>query len=434
MRLLTRVLRTSTCRSRFALLLTALGACASPLAAPATVPVPRPEPRHAVAPTRLASVVQLVNATPASVGMDSLLPVHLDSIAHVALAQGAAPGAVIAVGRYGRLIHLKGYGVLDYSAGSPAAEPTSLYDLASLTKVVATTTAAMILEEEGKLDLQRTVNSYIPEFDAPDKAAITIRMLLAHTGGLEAYAPLYTQHRGRAGYLAQINARPLKSAPGTATVYSDWDMVILQAVIERITGASLDDFVTRRVFQPIGMTDTRFIPDTTNVLLRRRIATTAIDTARGGPLQGTVHDGNAWAIGGVSGHAGLFSSARELATFAQLLLGGGTYGDVRIVAPSTVARWTSRQGPTSSRALGWDTPAPAASAGRYFSPRSFGHTGFTGTSIWIDPERDLFVVLLMNRVNSRGASTRYTLFRRDVADAVQTAILDAPLIDWEARR
>ena len=139
-------------------------------------------------------------------------------------------------------------------------------------------------------------------------------------------------------------------------------------------------------------------------------------------------------MGGVSGHAGLFSTARELATFAQMLLDGGTYDDVRLIAPATVSRWTARQGPSTSRALGWDTPTPASSAGRYFSERSFGHTGFTGTSLWIDPERGLFVVLLMNRVNSHGTGTRHTQLRRDVADAVQAAILDAPLIDWESRR
>jgi CubicO group peptidase (beta-lactamase class C family) len=145
-----------------------------------------------------------------------------------------------------------------------------------------------------------------------------------------------------------------------------------------------------------------------------------------------VHDANAWALGGVSGHAGLFSSARDLAVFAAMMLNGGEYRGVRILRPETIARWTARQSVMSSRALGWDTPAPDASSGHYFSPRSFGHTGFTGTSIWLDPDRGLFVVLLMNRVNSRGESQRHTQLRRDVSDAVQSAILDAPLIDWEA--
>jgi CubicO group peptidase (beta-lactamase class C family) len=291
----------------------------------------------------------------------------------------------------------------------------------------------MILEETGRLDLGRTVASYVPELDAPDKAAITVRMLLTHSGGFEAYAPLYQTLRGRAAYLAAINSRPLAYAPGTKTVYSDWDMVLLQAVIERVGGLPLDQFADGHLFRQLGMTDTRFNPDTGDAALRRRIAPTAYDEIRG-LLRGTVHDGNAWAIGGVSGHAGLFSTARDLAIFAQFLLAGGTYGDVRVLAPQTVARWTSRQGSGVSRALGWDTPAPQSSAGRYFSPRSFGHTGFTGTSIWIDPERGVFVVLLMNRVTTRGDATRHVQLRRDVADAVQAAILDAPLIEWESLR
>ena len=401
-------------------------------------PSPAPAPPSAQPPlipvVRLSAIPALVSATPAVVGMDSTLPARLDSIIRVGIAEGASPGVSIAVARYGRLVHLRGYGTLDYATGSPEVVPTTMYDLASLTKVVATTTIAMVLEDEGKLDIDRPVHLYLPELDAPDKASITVRMLLTHNGGLEAYAPLHLQHRGSADYIAQINLRPLKAVPGTTTVYSDWDMVLMQAVLERITGIPLDQLAADRVFRPLGMTDTQFTPDTSNTALRLRIAPTAIDTSRGGLLQGTVHDGNAWAIGGVSGHAGLFSSARDLSTFSQMLLNGGSYDGVRIVSPFTVARWTSRQAPHSSRALGWDTPAPASSAGSYFSPHAFGHTGFTGTSIWIDPERGLFVVLLTNRVNSHGTSTRHAQLRRDVADAVQAAILDAPLVEWEVRR
>jgi CubicO group peptidase (beta-lactamase class C family) len=312
-------------------------------------------------------------------------------------------------------------------------DPTTVYDLASLTKVVATTTAAMILEEEGKLDLSRPVHSYVPELDAPDKSAITVRQILTHRGGFEAFAPLYRQFRGRAEYLAQINARPLTSLPGTQMVYSDWDFILMQAVVERITGTTLDAFVASRVFAPLGMSSARFTPDTTDAVLRRHIAVTALDTLRG-LLHGAVHDPNAWAMGGVAGHAGLFASARDLATFAYMMLNGGTSAGTRIVSPHTLARWTAVQDPSSSRALGWDTPSKVSSAGRYFSPRSFGHTGFTGTSMWMDPERSLFVIVLSNRVNSRGEATRHTQLRRDIADAVQSAVRDAPLIDWEARR
>jgi CubicO group peptidase (beta-lactamase class C family) len=370
--------------------------------------------------------------------MDSTLPARLDSIIRIGLAEGAAPGASVAVGRYGRLVYLKGYGTLDYAADSPPVTPTTIYDLASLTKVIATTTSAMILEETGKLDLDRPVASYVPELSAPDKAGITVRMLLTHSGGLEAYAPLYSAAngslRGRAAYLAAINVRPLQYPPGTQTIYSDWDMVLMQAVIERITGMSLDNFADGHIFRQLGMVDTRFRPDTSDRALRQRIAPTAQDSLRGGRLQGTVHDANAWALGGVSGHAGLFSTARDLSIFAQFLLDGGTFDHVRILSPQTIARWTSRQSDSVSRALGWDTPAPGSSAGRYFSPRSFGHTGFTGTSIWIDPEKGVFVVLLMNRVTLRGEGTRHAQLRRDVADAVQAAVLDAPLVDWEAMK
>ena len=403
-----------------------LGACARSV-------VTGPGGPSSSAPVRLATLDSIIVTSPSAVGFDAALPRRLDSIVRVGLEQGAAPGAALAVVRFGRLVHLKGYGTIDYAADSPAVDGSTMYDLASLTKVIATTTAAMILEEEGKLDISRTVQSYLPEFNAPDKSAITVRMLLTHRGGLEAFAPLWKTTRGRGDYLTQINARPLMAPPGTKTVYSDWDFILMQDVIERITGTTLDAFVAARIFGPLGMTSTRFMPDTTNVTLMRRIAPTELDSLRG-QIHGTVHDPNAWALGGVSGHAGLFSTARDLTIFAQMLQNGGSYKGTRIVTPQTIARWTAPQDPHSSRALGWDTPSDISSAGRYFSPRSFGHTGFTGTSLWFDPERELFVILLMNRVNPHGIATRHTQLRRDVADAVQAAVLDAPLIDWELRR
>lgn len=373
----------------------------------------------------------LVAAPPADVGFDPSVTAVLDSIIAQGIRERAAPGASLAVARYGRLIALRGYGRTNWAPNAPSVDADTRYDLASLTKVIATTTAAMILEDEGRLDIGRTVRSYLPELNAPDKAGITVRMLLTHRGGLEAFAPLWKEFNGRAQYREQINRRPLKSAPGTETVYSDWDFILTQLVIERITGQTLDAFTAARVFSPLGMTKTGFNPDT---MQRVDIAPTEFDSTRGGLLWGKVHDENAAAMGGVAGHAGLFSSARDLAVFAQMLMNGGSYNGVRIVKPATVARWTARQGPESSRALGWDTPAENSSAGRYFSPRSFGHTGFTGTSIWLDPERGLFVVLLTNRVNPTRANTRHVQLRRDVADAVQRAIVDAPLVNWEPRR
>jgi CubicO group peptidase (beta-lactamase class C family) len=365
--------------------------------------------------------------------MDRALGARLDSVMSAALAGGLAPGAVLAVGRHGRLVHMKPYGFTDYRPGAPQTDPRTIYDVASLTKVVVTTTAAMILEEQGRLRLDDLVATHVPELVNGEaaKASITIRMLLTHSGGLEAYAPLYRELRGRDQYLRAIIERPLKAAPGTQTIYSDWDMILLQFVIERITGQALDVFASERIIQPLGLRETMFRPDTSDARFRMRIAPTAVDSARRGLLWGVVHDGNAWAMGGVSGHAGLFSSARDLAAFAQMMLNGGTYDGARILRPATISRWTASQGAGSSRALGWDTPATESSAGDYFSPRSFGHTGFTGPMMWVDPERGLFVVLVTNRVSSRGISELHAPVRRQINDVVQTSIVDAPLVRWE---
>ncbi len=363
--------------------------------------------------------------------MDARLNAQLDSIVTTGLDEGAAPGAAVAVGRYSRLVHLAGYGRIDTRANAPEVTPRTIFDLASLTKVVGTTTAAMILEERGMLDLDRPVVEYLPEFSDSSKAGITVRMLLTHQGGLEAFAALYTDYGGREQYLEQINDRPLEYEPGTNTIYSDWDFVLMALIVERITGMPLNWFLEDEVFGPLGMSDTGFRPDPN---LRQRIAATEVDERRGGLIWGEVHDPNAYAIGGVAGHAGLFSSARDLAIFAQMMLNGGEYAGVRILQPATIARWTARQGPDASRALGWDTPSGRSSAGMYASARSFGHTGYTGTSLWVDPERGVFTILLTNRVNPTSANQRHVPLRRDVADAVQKAILDAPLINWQEAR
>lgn len=398
-----------------------------------------PRRRREETPARAARLVALVagaamvacgapRLAPVGTGLDPSLSATLDRIVEAALADGAAPGAAVAVGRWGRIVHLKGYGRTDHAPEAPAVDDSTLWDLASLTKVVGTTTAAMLLEEEGLLDIDRPVREYLPEFDAPDKRDITVRMLLVHTGGLEAFAPLWQTLRGPEAYLAEINRRPIEAPPGSRMRYSDWDFVLLGMIVERLAGEPLDVFLERRVWTPLGMRDTGFNPSDA---LRPRIAPTEIDTLRGGLVHGFVHDENAWALGGVAGHAGLFSSARDLAAFATMLLAGGRAGDDWLIAPATLARWTARQERGSSRALGWDTPSPPSSAGRFFSPRSFGHTGFTGTSIWIDPERGVFVVLLTNRVNPARDNQKHIPLRRAIADAVQQAVRDAPLVDWE---
>ena len=365
---------------------------------------------------------------PVAAGLSPALPAHIDSLLNSAIADHAAPAMSVAIGRYDRLIYLHSYGRLTYDDTAAAVDQHTRFDLASLTKVVATTTAAMMLEEQGRLDIDRTVASYLPEFNAPDKQSITVRMLITHRGGLEAFAPLWHTLKGREQYLDAINSRPLIYAPGTKSVYSDWDFVLMGLIVERITGQPLDAFTAQHIFGPLGMTETGFRPDTAG---RRHIAPTEVDSARG-LVWGSVHDENADALGGVAGHAGLFSTAYDLSIFARMLLNGGSVGTVRILAPTTIARWTAAQDAGSSRALGWDTPAPHSSAGRFFSPRSYGHTGFTGTSIWTDPERGVWVVLLTNRVYPTRNNTKLGPLRRAVSDAVEQAVTNAPLIDWES--
>jgi CubicO group peptidase (beta-lactamase class C family) len=396
------------------------------------------------------AVPALIAAEPSTVGLRSDLNAILDSIIDSGMTEGAAPGVALAVGRHGRIVHMRAYGRIDPAANAPVVTDSTLFDLASLPKVVATTTAAMILEEEGRLDLDRPVRDFLPALNAPEKAGITVRMLLTHSGGFVSGAPLWRDAPGRAEFLRSMNERPLAYAPGDSTIYSDWDLILTGWIVEEITGQPLNAFLHDRVWNPLGMHDTGFNPLSTSPVpagqhctvtlsaghpLLQRIAATEQDTVyRHRPIHGIVHDENACALGGVAGHAGLFSSARDLAVFAQMMLNGGEYNGARILDPNTIARWTARQNPRSSRAMGWDTPAPGASSGTYFSPRSFGHTGFTGTSMWMDAERGVFVVLLTNRVNPTRRNSRHEALRRDVADAVQQAVLDAPVIEWRPRR
>ena len=395
------------------------------LAVACAPPAPPPKPAPAAPITYIAPQVGLNNS-----GLDTALVGRLDKIVKDAMEEAVAPAVAIAVGRNGRIAYMKGYGHISWDIpSSPAVDTNTLFDLASLTKVVATTTLAMIMEESGQLDLDRTVSSYLPEFNSPEKLGITVRQLLIHNSGLEAGGNTFNA-RGREAYLRLINARPLEYQPGTKMIYSDWSMILLQLVMERISGKTLDVLATEKIFRPLGMTDTQFNPPFT---LRSRIAPTQVDDARGGLLWGTVHDENAYMLGGVAGHAGLFSTARDLALFSLMMLNGGEYNGVRIAKPSTIARWTARQGKESSRALGWDSPDGGSSAGQFFSPWSYGHTGFTGTSIWIDPQKDLFVVVLTNRVNPTRSNTRHVQLRRDVVDAVQQAVLGARIVNWEDR-
>ena len=361
---------------------------------------------------------------PSAVGMSAARLANIDRVVERGIKAGGYPGAAVVVGRKGAAVWEKGFGRLGwtYDAGEVVPERT-IYDLASLTKVVGTTTAIMILFDEGKLRLDDRVVQYIPEFGGGAKDAVTIRMLLEHRSGLPAGRDLWRLASSAEEARAAVISTPLFAPPGQYVEYSDLGADMLGFVVEAVSGEKLDRFLDTRVFAPLGMTDTRFRPDAS---LRGRIAPTELNPPRGYPLRGEVHDENAYALGGVAGHAGLFSTASDLAVFAQMLLNGGSYNGTRIVADSTVRLFTRRAAGT--RALGWDTCAGKGSCGTYLSSNAYGHTGFTGTSLWIDPEREMFVVLLTNRVHAARARRPAKVIsdvRADLADAAALAVTDS---------
>jgi CubicO group peptidase (beta-lactamase class C family) len=317
----------------------------------------------------------------------------------------------------------KGYGRLGWTSGSAAVVPDeSIYDLASLTKVVGTATAAMILWDEGRLELDAPVSKYLPAFSGGTKDQVTVRHLLTHTSGLPAGANLRRLASSPFEARNIVMSTPLTCAPGRCQVYSDIGADMLGFTVEAIAGQGLDAFLNERVYTPLGMSDTHFKP---SISERDRIAPTEVSSPRGYPIRGEVHDENAWALGGVAGHAGLFSTAADLSLFAQMMLNGGTFNGVRIVSDSAVARFTQRT--VGTRALGWDTSDGDGTAGVHMGERAYGHTGFTGTSLWIDPDRDLFVVLLTNRVHAPRARRPAKVIadvRADLADAAVLSVID----------
>jgi beta-glucosidase-like glycosyl hydrolase/CubicO group peptidase (beta-lactamase class C family) len=375
----------------------------------------------------------LVPGRPEDVGFHPDGLAAIDSVIEAAVGSKAFPGAVVAVGKDGVLAHLKAFGKLSYDVEAAAVRPDTIYDLASLTKVIVTTTMAMILVDEGKLDLDKRVSAFLPGFKGGAKDQVTVAELLTHSGGLDWWGPLYKELKGKEAYLRRIESMDLVYEPGTKSLYSDLGVVLLGEILERVAGQPLDVFARQRIFEPLGLRNTLFRPGPE---LLPRIAPTENDPWRGRLLRGEVHDENAFALGGVAPHAGLFGTAPDLARFAQMLLNGGVFEHRRIVSRDTVVRFMRRAGiPGSSRALGWDTVGDGSgkrsstpgdpgysSAGSLFSPRSFGHTGFTGTSMWMDPERKLFVVLLTNRVHPTRENDQIRQVRSAVADAVIRAL------------
>ncbi|MGH9714303.1 MAG: glycoside hydrolase family 3 N-terminal domain-containing protein [Candidatus Acidiferrales bacterium] len=344
-----------------------------------------------------------------------------------AVADGAFPGGVLAVGLHDQLV-VHPFGKISHAAKAGAVSANTIYDLASLTKPVVTTTATMILVQQKRLDLDAPVTQYLPEFAAaaksdPDlgwRARITVHMLLLHDSGLPAHREFYKEAKGHDAILARVMAEPLLHEPGKQVEYSDVGFILLGEIIERVSGKTLDRYARQNIFAPLGLNNSQFNPPPN---LRREIAPTEDDkTFRKHLVWGEVHDQNAWAMGGVAGQAGLFSTAGDVAAFAQMILNGGIYAHHRLVSRATIDQFTARQMiGGSARTLGWDVPMEPAATGRFFSPRSFGHYGYTGTSLWIDPERGLFIILLTNRVNPTVENIKI----REVRPALHDAVFEA---------
>ena len=346
-----------------------------------------------------------------------------------ARADSAFPGAYAVVGTHDGIIAEYGVGQLDW-APSPRPDAHTIWDLASLSKVVGMTTAIMQLVEQGRVDVNAPVQRYLPDWTGPNKERVLVRHLLTHTGGLPPDQPPgskpYDEITHNPDSVAMLMfSTPLDTLPGVRMVYSDIGAYLLGKIVERMSGQTLDAYVRDHVFQPLAMTETMYNPPAS---LLPRIAPTEFDPRRGGLVRGKVHDERSYYLGGVSAHAGIFSSGHDLARFARMYLNNGTLDGVRVLQPATIARFTAYVDSTfSDRGLGWQKPdlpgmkfaSPSAAwAGHSMSTRAFGHTGFTGTSIGIDPQRDLFVVLLTNRVNPTRNNNKITEVRRQLADAV----------------
>jgi CubicO group peptidase (beta-lactamase class C family) len=349
---------------------------------------------------------------------------RIEEVLNRARADSAFPGAFAVVGTHDGVLAEYGVGQLDW-APTPRPDEHTLWDLASLTKVVGLTTAIMQLVEQHRVDLDAPLQRYIPDWTGPNKNRVSVRNLLTHTSGLPAFKA-YDEITHDPDSLAKLMfSTPLDTVPGVRMVYSDIGAYMLGKLVERITGETLDAYVHDHVFAPLKMDETMYRPPAS---LLPRIAPTEFDPKRGGLVRGKVHDERAYYLGGVSAHAGIFSSGHDLARFARMYLNGGTLDGVRVVQASTIARFTAFTDSTfSNRGIGWQKPdlpgmkfaSPSSAwAGHLMSTRAFGHTGFTGTSIAIDPSRDLFVVLLTNRVDPTRNNNKISEVRRQLADSV----------------
>jgi CubicO group peptidase (beta-lactamase class C family) len=351
---------------------------------------------------------------------------EVDAVVRQGMRQGIYPGAVVVIGRRDSVLYARGYGHFTWKATSPIPDPDStVWDIASITKVVGTASAAMRLVDAGRLDLDAPVRSYLPKFSGGAKDRVTVRMLLDHTSGLRAYVPLFQQARTREAAVELLYSEPLNREPGQKPVYSDLNAILLGLLIENVSGMALDRFVSREVFEPLGLRHSTFRPPAST---HRRTMPTAL--WRGHPIRGQVNDPNAALLGGAAGHAGVFSTGMDLARYAQVWLRNGAGPNGQWVRPATMRRFLERGTNSGSRLLGWDTAEHGGKEpsvfGTLISDAGYGHTGFTGTEIWIDPARDLFLVFLTNRTFDPKPRNSQLALRRVRASLSDAAIRLVP--------
>jgi CubicO group peptidase (beta-lactamase class C family) len=330
----------------------------------------------------------------------------------------AYPAAVAEIGTVAGTLWQQAFGRLDYAPDSPATGSSTIFDLASLTKVIATTSLVMRLVDRGTLALEEPVRNWISEWRGTDREHVTLRALLSHSSGLTAWLPFFRDHTGRQEFQHAICSLPLEYLPDTRSIYSDLGFILLGFILEDVGGRVLAE----QVQDLAGEITTAPLMFTPPPQLRAGIAPTEHDPWRGRRLIGEVHDENCWALGGAAGHAGLFGTANAVGDFARAMLGAMQGRDARLANQTTARAFVRRAGVPGSRALGWDTMLPTSSCGTKMSASAFGHTGFTGTSMWIDPDRGVYVVLLTNRVNPTRENTKIQSVRPAFHDAVMNAL------------
>lgn len=333
--------------------------------------------------------------------------------------QRAFPAAVVEVGTPAGVVWEHAFGSVDYDPESALTKETTIFDLASLTKVIATASLVMRFVDSGALALSHPIRQWIPEWRGKDREHATIRSLLTHSSGLTAWLPFYRDHTGRQEFQHAICSLPLEYPPDTHAIYSDLGFMLLGFAIENAGGRSFETQATQ-LLGSITAAPLLFNPPAE---LRPSVAPTENDPWRGRRLVGEVHDENCWALGGAAGHAGLFGTAKAVGEFARAVLNGAEGADGRLAARETIRLFIKRAGhATGSRALGWDTMLSTSSCGASMSSSAFGHTGFTGTSLWIDPKRQVYVVFLTNRVNPTRENAAIQVIRPALHDAVLLAL------------